>query len=295
MRYRIKHTTSYRYSESVGSCHNEARLVPYNSDKQVCLAYSIEVDPLTSDYRERDDFFGNKVTYFAIHSAHTEFKVTATSTVETKTRDLTVDELSNAPNWEDVVAQIASAQDEETLNAQQFCYSSPMIAPSSDMFDYARPSFVKQRSITEAVGDLMERIHRDFTYDPQFTTIATPLQDVLKHRRGVCQDFAHLAIACLRSLGLPARYVSGYIETIPPQGQPRMVGADASHAWFSIYVPSMGWLDFDPTNNQMPHDQHIMLAIGRDFQDVTPLKGVIFGGGEHVLQVSVDVERIFDN
>jgi len=293
MNYKITHITSYRYSEEVGSCHNEARLVPYNSENQVCNSYTITVDPMTSDYRERLDFFGNKVTYFAIHSAHTELKVTATSLVETKAP------VSNAgiasPAWEDVAAQIADANDAETISAQQFCYNSPMILATSDMLAYAKPSFLKRRPISDAVSDLVERIHRDFTYDPQFTSIATPLHDVLKYRRGVCQDFAHLAIACLRSLGLPARYVSGYIETIPPQGQSRLVGADASHAWFSIYVPSMGWLDYDPTNNQMPNDQHIMLAVGRDFQDVTPLKGVIFGGGKHELKVSVDVERIINN
>ena len=163
------------------------------------------------------------------------------------------------------------------------------------MRDYAIPSFPVGRPIVDAVDDLVKRIHRDFTYDPQFTTIATPLLDVLKHRRGVCQDFAHVAIACLRSLGLAARYVSGYIETIPPAGQARLVGADASHAWFSLYVPEWGWLDFDPTNNQMASDQHIILAVGRDYQDVTPLKGVLFGGGKHQLDVSVDVERLPEN
>jgi transglutaminase-like putative cysteine protease len=157
------------------------------------------------------------------------------------------------------------------------------------MARYAERSFLDERLILDAVQDLMERIHRDFTYDPHSTTIATPLLDVLKHRRGVCQDFAHLAIGCLRSMGLAARYVSGYIETTPPKGQERLVGADASHAWFSVYVPNMGWVDFDPTNNQMPMDKHITVATGRDYHDVTPLKGVIFGGGKHKLDVSVDV------
>jgi len=292
MNYKITHITNYRYNEEVGSCHNEARLVPFNSDNQICNTYSIDIEPLTSDYRERIDFFGNKVTYFAIHSAHRELKVKATSFVETKTTESVSKQQMSLPAWEDVAAQFLDARDETLLDAQQFCYNSPMIIASSNMVDYAKPSFAKRRPINEAVNDLVERIHRDFTYDPQFTTIATPLQDVLKHRRGVCQDFAHLAIACLRSLGLPARYVSGYIETIPPPGQPRLIGADASHAWFSLFVPEHGWIDYDPTNNQMPNEQHIVLAIGRDYQDVTPLKGVIFGGGEHELDVSVDVERI---
>lgn len=144
----------------------------------------------------------------------------------------------------------------------------------------------------EAVHDLMVRIHTDFIYDPDFTTLATPLATVLEHRRGICQDFSHLAIACVRTQGLAARYVSGYIETLPPPGKEKLVGSDASHAWFSVYIPELGWIDFDPTNNQIPVDQHIIVGWGRDYGDVTPLKGVIFGGGEHELAVSVDVRNL---
>lgn len=293
MNYKIVHITRYRYAEEVGSCHNEARLVPYHSDRQICHSYAIDIDPMSSDYRERLDFFGNKVTYFSIHTSHIELKVTATSLVETVPPLKNVNALtSNSPAWEDVAAQMADARDLNVLNAQQFCYNSPMITPSQEMRDYALQSFTNRRPVLEAVNDLVARIHKDFTYDAQFTTIATPLQDVFAHRRGVCQDFAHLAIACLRSLGLAARYVSGYIETIPPEGQARLIGADASHAWFSLYIPDWDWIDFDPTNNKIADDQHIILAIGRDYQDVTPLKGVLFGGGKHQLDVSVDVERM---
>jgi len=158
--------------------------------------------------------------------------------------------------------------------------------------EYAAPSFQPDRPLVDVVTDLMQRIYHDFIYDPTFTTIATPLSEVLTHRRGVCQDFAHLAIGCLRSFGIPARYISGYMETVPAPGKPRLVGADASHAWFAVYVPDVGWLDFDPTNNKIPHDQHITLAWGRDYADVTPLKGIAFGGGQHTLSVSVDVMRI---
>ena len=160
------------------------------------------------------------------------------------------------------------------------------------LLDYARPSFPAGRATIDAVYDLMQRIFREFKYDPEFSTIATPLKDVLEHRSGVCQDFAHLAIGCMRSMGLAARYVSGYIETEPPPGKERLVGADASHAWFSAYLPEHGWLDFDPTNNQLPGDRYITVAWGRDFTDVTPLKGVAFGSGEHELKVSVDVLAI---
>lgn len=295
MRYKITHTTTYHYSESVGSCHNEARLIPSNTELQSCSSASISVDPQVSDYRERSDFFGNKVAYFSIHIPHTELRVTAQSEVQTSAPIYDISKQNTSPEWEGVAATLLEAQDNIILDAQQYCYDSPMIIANSDMAEYARPSFAKNCAILDAVSDLVKRIHHDFTYDPQFTTIATPLNEVLKHRRGVCQDFAHFGIACLRSLGLAARYVSGYIETQPPAGQARMVGADASHAWFSVYVPEMGWVDFDPTNNQIPGDKHIMLAVGRDYQDVTPLKGVIFGGGKHKLDVAVDVEQVVDN
>ena len=166
-----------------------------------------------------------------------------------------------------------------------------MVPMIPELHDYAEKSFAKGRPLLEAVEDLTTRLYTDFTYDPGFTTIATPLADVVKHRRGVCQDFAHLGIACLRALGLAARYVSGYIETDPPPDQEPLEGADASHAWFSVYLPQFGWIDFDPTNNQIPADRHITVAWGRDYADVTPLKGVVFGSGTHELSVSVDCKR----
>jgi len=167
-----------------------------------------------------------------------------------------------------------------------------MVVANKELADYAQASFLPNRPLVDVVRDLMQRIFTDFVYDPTFTTIATPLSEVLAHRRGVCQDFAHLAIGCLRAYGIAARYISGYVETLPEPGKPRLIGADASHAWFAVYIPSAGWLEFDPTNNKMPHDQHITLAWGRDYADVTPLKGIAFGGGQHTLSVSVDVLRL---
>jgi len=178
------------------------------------------------------------------------------------------------------------------LDAKQYVLDSPMVTTTQELADYARASFLPGRPLVDVVSDLMQRIYTDFTYDPAFTTIATPLSTVLAHRRGVCQDFAHLAIGCLRSFGLSARYISGYVETLPEPGKPRLIGADASHAWFAVYLPGVGWLDFDPTNNKLPYDQHITLAWGRDYADVTPLKGIAFGGGQHTLSVSVDVLRL---
>jgi transglutaminase-like putative cysteine protease len=175
------------------------------------------------------------------------------------------------------------------LAAYQYAFDSPCVRNSPELADFALPSFTPGRPILAAAADLTRRIHTEFRYDPTATSVNTPPSEVLKTRRGVCQDFAHLAIGCLRSLGLPARYVSGYLLTTPPPGKPRLVGADASHAWFSVYTPDCDWVDYDPTNNIRPSDQHVTLAWGRDYSDVCPIKGVFFGGGQQVVQVSVDV------
>ncbi len=187
--------------------------------------------------------------------------------------------------------QVRTATDPDAITATEFVLDSPLIEITEQLRAYAQPSFSPQRPQVEVVYDLMQRIHQNFEFRPGFTDTSTPLAEVLEHRRGVCQDFAHLGIGCLRSMGLPARYVSGYIETLPPPGKEKLQGADASHAWFGVYVPGFGWIDFDPTNNQVPSDQHVVVAFGRDFSDVTPIKGVIFGAGQHELSVAVDVER----
>ena len=191
--------------------------------------------------------------------------------------------------------RLHQSADPECLTAREFLLDSPMIQQHADLAHYAAAFFPDDRPFLSAVMDLTEKIYTDFTYDPGFSDVATPLSDVLKHKRGVCQDFAHFAIGCLRSLGYPARYVSGYLETLPPPGQEKLVGADATHAWFGVFSPGEGWFEFDPTNNKMASEQHITTAWGRDYSDVTPLKGVIFGGGkQHTLSVSVDVQRLAD-
>jgi len=290
MNYRVEHKTIFEYSEPVSICQNEARLRPRNFEKQQCAMSTLEISPKPSDIRQREDFFGNRVTYFAIEQPHTVLSVASTSEVNISA--LANDAMENATPWDEVVQRLRADLQEDILEARQYTLNSPMVMRTRELQSYAERSFAEGRPVVEAVYDLMERIHRDFTYDPHFTTLATPLSDVLKHRRGVCQDFAHLAIGCLRTQGLAAKYISGYIETLPPPGQEKLIGADASHAWFSVYVPDTGWLDFDPTNNQMPMDQHITLAWGRDYSDVTPLKGVIFGGGKHDLKVQVHVENL---
>jgi transglutaminase-like putative cysteine protease len=320
VKYRITHSTLYQYSQLVGLCQNEARLQPRNFWRQQCLSCRYDITPEPSDFHDRIDFFGNHVTYFAIQQAHQRLVVTAISEVMVFPRKST-DELANALTWEQVRDQLQEAQGkthqqsqsqqhdfqestqtqsqnqpknfhDELPDAKLYLLDSPMVIASAELADYAKSSFKPDRALVQVVADLMQRIHVDFTYDPSFTTIATPLSDVLHFRRGVCQDFAHLAIGCLRSMGIAARYVSGYVETQPEPGKQRLVGADASHAWFAVYVPDSGWLEFDPTNNKVPFDQHITLAWGRDYTDVTPLKGIAFGGGQHSLSVSVDVLRL---
>jgi transglutaminase-like putative cysteine protease len=313
MKYRITHTTYYHYSQVVGLCQNEARLLVRDFWRQQCLSSYFEIHPLPFDMRERIDYFGNRVAYFSIQQPHTHLEVTAINEVtinRSTVQWLTASQFS----WEQVVQQFLAmpaiggyptssdlahnpqieikTSTEEFMAARYFLLDSPMITTSASLAEYALASFTPNRPILEAVQDLMTRIFTEFTYAPSSTTIATPLSDVLLYRRGVCQDFAHLAIGCLRSFGLAARYVSGYVETQPPTGQARLVGADASHAWFAVYVPLLGWIDFDPTNNKIPSDQHITLAWGRDYTDVTPLKGIALGGGRHSLTVAVDVLRL---
>ncbi len=291
MNYRVTHTTQYLYSAQVGLCRNEACLLPRNTLRQACLTSHLQIDPAPADLRERLDPFGNRVTHFAIQQPHKKLEVTAVSEISTLPRDDEFLRLGNQLCWSKVRDHLQTDRTRETLEALPYLFDSPMIKGFPLLAEYARPSFAEQRPFVDAVTDLMERIFREFKYDPGFTTIATPLSEVLKNRRGVCQDFAHLGIACLRAMGLAARYVSGYIETAPPPGQERLIGADASHAWFAVYAPTVGWIDFDPTNNQLPAEQHISVAWGRDFSDVSPLKGVALGGGKHKVSVSVDVAK----
>jgi transglutaminase-like putative cysteine protease len=288
MNYRIVHRTDYHYSEPVDAGHNEARLLARQMPRQHTRSAALAIDPPPADYRERLDYFGNRVVSFSVDQPHEMLSVTATSEIALEPQAQGLD-LFDGASWEDSRSALASATDADSLLARDFTLDSPLIVAQRALADYAAPSFTPGRRLLDAVHELMERIHRDFRYDPEFTTLSTPLTQVLEHRRGVCQDFAHLAIGCLRAHGVAARYVSGYIETLPPPGKPRLIGADASHAWFSVFVPGTGWVDFDPTNNQVPASQHVTIAWGRDYADVTPLKGIIFGGGKMTMKVAVDV------
>jgi transglutaminase-like putative cysteine protease len=292
VRFRVIHRTRYTYALPVELCHNEAHVKPRPTPLQRCLASRLTIDPAPVAVHERVDYFGNPVSYFAVQQPARSLTVVATSEVEVANPYLNDGEVPPSPPWEEVLAPFLAGDRDVPLDAREMTLGSTMVEPSAALREYAAESFPGGRPLFEAVADLSRRIHREFTYDQGFSTVATPIADVLERRRGVCQDFAHLAIGCLRSLGLPARYVSGYIETVKHADQPKLVGADASHAWFATYAPAYGWLDFDPTNDQIPPRQHITTAWGRDYSDVTPLKGVLFGGGDHSLEVAVDVTRI---
>ncbi len=288
MNYRITHQSHYEYPETVSLSHNQARLSPRSFFNQTCLNSHITINPQPASFRERKDFFGNRTAYFSIEQPHNILSVTAESDVHIVSQT----QLTSDMPWETVYHILKTTTDPNLLSVRQFVLDSPKVSTAPELTRYAEPSFSKDRPFIEAVSDLTQRIYNDFEYVPGFTTISTPLSDVFKHRKGVCQDFAHLAIGCLRAMGLAARYISGYLETLPSPGTDYLIGADASHAWFSVYLPNHGWIDFDPTNNLMPDDRHVTVSWGRDFADVTPLKGVVLGGGQHALTVSVTVEPI---
>ena len=289
MRYKIIHTTTYTYSDAVPICHNEVHLIPRDAARQACLYNRLRIKPRPTVLEQRIDYFGNRVTNFAIEQAHQKLTVVALSRVHVTAAPPAIEPEQSAA-WEDIRDALASYSD--LVEVYQFVFDSALAKSSAALRDYALPSFPPRRPIVAGALDLCQRIHREFIYDPKATTVSTPLPVVLELRRGVCQDFAHLAIGCLRSLGLAARYVSGYLLTRPPEGKPRLVGSDASHAWLSVYTGNSGWLDIDPTNNVVPSLEHITLAWGRDYSDVCPIQGVFIGGGQHGLNVSVDVSPI---
>ncbi len=286
-RFSVEHLTRYHYGQSVGLNYSEARLLPRNTPAQRVLESRLELEPAADDYQERLDPWGNRVVWFMSRRPHPCLSVVAHSLLERSAIALP----KTSPAWEEVAASLIAPRG-EAIAAREFSMDSPMLPPHPEATDYVRTSFPPGRPLLEAVADLTTRIKADFAYRPNATHIDTPLADVLQERHGVCQDFAHLALAGLRGLGLAARYVSGYLETTQPPGQPRQVGADATHAWISIWLPFNGWYDFDPTNGVAAGESHLTLAWGRDFSDVTPLKGVLHGGGRHTLEVGVTVTRI---
>lgn len=287
MRYEIIHKTIYQYSAPVSVSHHMARLAPRDLPRQQCVGFELRVEPGPSLVTRREDYFGNQTHFFALEGKHHLLVVTARSVVEVQPREAVA--VAESEPWESIRDGARTGAPWSQSEIEEFTFESPMIPQLDALAEYAAKSFRPERPALEAVLDLTQRVHEDFKFDPKATTVATPLEQVIKQRRGVCQDFAHFEIGCLRSLGLPARYVSGYLETRPPPGKPKMVGADASHAWVQVFIPSLGWLDLDPTNNVVPSERHITVAWGRDFDDVSPIRGVIVGSGKHELLVAVDV------
>jgi transglutaminase-like putative cysteine protease len=290
MNFEISHRTAYRYSAPVSQSYHLLHLSPRPHLRQTVLRHSLLIDPAPASKTELTDDFGNPASIITIEQDHTELLIHSRALI--KVSEGQSPRLNPTASWNDVAAQIRANLGPETFEAIQYSCPSRYIRPSREIYRFARPSFPDGRPIMEAVRDLTDRIHREFAYQSGATDAATPVEEVLRIKRGVCQDFAHLEIACLRTLGLAARYVSGYLLTIPPEGQEKLQGADASHAWLSVWAPETGWVDFDPTNNLIPGPDHITIAFGRDFQDVSPVSGVLLGGGEHDVDVAVDVNRV---
>jgi len=290
MLYSVEHITKYQYHEQVSLCHNIAALAPRNTDKQTCRALNIIISPLPEILEEHTDFFGNKLYYFVIEQEHEELTVTVRSQVE-KINGISAASSYPAQSWESIRDMILASTG-EYIAEKQFTLPTEITSATNEIKNYAQQSFIPEKPLFEAVHDLIKRIYTDFKFTPGFTTVSTPLSEVMKERKGVCQDFAHLAISCIHSMGLPARYVSGYLETLAPAGKEKLIGVDASHAWISVFIPGMGWVDFDPTNNQLATEQYITIGWGRDYFDIIPLKGVIMSSNPHELKVSVDVKRL---
>jgi transglutaminase-like putative cysteine protease len=284
MLFQVSHTTRYLYQSAVSHCLNELRLTPRSLSGQQVLETSIRVHPQPAFMHHRTDYYGNDVTSFEVFEKHDRLEAAAECVVEV--RPVLPDSVPSI-TWEDARMHIADESDAACVAASEFIYNSPFVPAVPQLNEYARKSFDPERPLLEAVQDLMRRIHSDFKYLPKSTSIDIPLSDVLRQRRGVCQDFAHMMIGALRSLRLAARYISGYVRP-----GPGVQGAQASHAWVSVFVPGTGWFSFDPTNDLMVSDSHITVAWGRDYGDVTPVKGITLGGGGQTVEVEVYVRPL---
>ncbi len=296
----VTHETRYEYSPPVETAQHLAHLKPLATGSQKLVSHKLSIEPAPAQRSEQADLYGNTRAFFALEATHDRLVVTAESVVETSQPVLSP-AVARELHWEAVRERFCFRKDATFDAASEFVFPSPYVPRHDDFVAYARASFVPGRPAFDVAMDLTERIYEDFDYDADSTEINTPAVEALAQRKGVCQDFAHIMIACFRTMGLPARYVSGYLLTQPPPGQPRLVGADASHAWVSVYLPgeddgsggSPGdWVDFDPTNGRQPGEDYVTLAIGRDYSDVSPMRGVLHGGARHTLSVGVTVQPV---
>ena len=288
--FEITHTTNYEYVSEVSVSHHLLRLTPRDGSKQRCLEHRLEIRPEPGTFSSRRDYFGNVTHFVGVETSHKTFGINSHCRVAIS--PVFIPDPLETPPWEIVRASCRGDHAGQALEAHEFTYPSPLVPAPQEFFEYGQPSFSAGRPVLDAVADLTRRIGEDFVFDPSATTVTTPVSEVLRRRRGVCQDLAHLELACLRSHGLPARYVSGYLETEASPGQPKLRGVDASHAWISFFCPGLGWIDVDPTNNCFPSLRHITLAWGRDYGDICPIRGVLIGGENQILRVAVDVNAL---
>jgi len=285
VKYFVTHQTRYLYSEKVSISYNRVHSRPRLLAAQSSENCKLLIQPEPASIDSERDFFGNPIAFFTVQKPHRELEVTVSFDAEVKPRETP----GPGEEWERVASRLQDPRQKEAMEASQFRHDSSWVRRSNELAEFARSAFPRSTPVLEGARELCRRIYRDFDFDPTATTVATPLEEVLARGRGVCQDFAHLALGGLRSLGLAARYVSGYILTLPPPGQTRLQGADASHAWISVWCPPFGWVDLDPTNDLVVSNQHVTLAMGRDYHDVCPLRGVVLGGGSQTVEVAVDV------
>jgi transglutaminase-like putative cysteine protease len=285
-RYHVIHETLYRYASPVALSQHLLHLSPHDSAWQRVLHHHIEITPRPSEHESHADWFGNLTAWVAVIEPHEQLRLIAASTIEVEPQPVAGRE-APGPAWELVAQQLASFPPTTTLDVQEFMLASPCVPLLEDVRTWALVSFTEGRPLLDAARHLMHRLWREFEFDPEASNVSTPVAEIFQRRRGVCQDFSQLMLSALRSVGLSARYVSGYILTHPAPGKPRLIGADASHAWVQLWCPENGWVGFDPTNDQHPNLEHVVAAYGRDFSDVTPMRGVILGGASHEVEAHV--------
>lgn len=284
----VSHRTTYRYSMTVATAQHLATIRPLACAWQRIVSHTESIEPYPSCLSNRMDAFGNDLLYFSLDTPHDALSMTSETVVQLSPRWARFD-AATTPAWEEVAERLRYRAGAPFYPESEFCFASPNVVPSPELRAYALTSFTQGMPIAQGAIDLMHRVHADFAYETSATAFDTPAAHAFKMRRGVCQDFAQVMIGCLRSLGLPARYVSGYLRNDPPPGQPRLIGVDASHAWLSVHCPASGWIDLDPTNDVLADLDHVTLAIGRDYSDVSLLRGSLLGGGEHQVEVAVSV------
>lgn len=291
MRYHIRHSTEYTYQDKVSTAHNRLCLVPLNLTEQACISTDVKISPTPDELTYRTDFFGNTLLFISIYQEHSHLEVISESVVNLENRKNPDKAIQSTTRWTDSLVNVSN---QDTANAEivQYILPSFHIPYSAAIKNFAQDCFQPDATLWHGCLALMQKIFKSIEFKPGFTTVNTPVEEVLKSRKGVCQDFAHLMIASLRNMGLPARYVSGYIETVPPPGKEKLVGSDASHAWVAVHFPQIGWVEFDPTNNLLPSSHHTVVAFGRDYFDVAPIKGIIFSSGKQNISVKVDVNRV---